>query len=71
MVHVSSLRLKMIIYPARKAQMALLLAKKIIVLAKCFDFANVFLKKSANVLPEQTGINKHAIKFEKKQATTL
>ena len=32
--------------------MALLLAKKVIVPAKYSDFANVFLKKSANVFLE-------------------
>ena len=29
------------------------------------DFADVFLEKSANVLPERTGANEHAIKLEK------
>ena len=45
--------------------MALLLAKKVIVPAKNSDFADVFTKKSGNVLSEQTGANKHAIKLEK------
>ena len=40
----------MIIYPARKAQIALLIAKKITVPAKYVDFANKFLKKLAKVL---------------------
>ena len=51
-IHVSFLKSKIIIHLARKAQMALLLAKKVIILAKYLDFANVFLKKVANVLPE-------------------
>ena len=45
--------------------MALLLAKKILIPAKCFDFADVFLKKSANILSKQTRINEYAIKFKK------
>ena len=51
-VHVSFIKAKMIIYSAKKAQMALLLAEKVIVLAKFWDFVNMFLKKSANVFPE-------------------
>ena len=31
---------------------------------KYSDFADVFLKKSANVLPERTGANEHAIELE-------
>ena len=64
-MHVSSLRLRMTIHLAKKAQMALLLAEKIIVSAKYSDLANVFLEKSSNVLSEQIGVNKHAIKLEK------
>ena len=45
--------------------MALLLVNKITVLAKYLDFINVFWEKLANILPEQTGANKHAIKLEK------
>ena len=63
-VHVSSFGSKMIIYLARKAQLALLLAEKVNVPAKYSDFANVFLEELANKLPEQTGVNEHAIKLE-------
>ena len=65
MIYVSFLRLKITIYTARKAQIALLLAKKVTVLAKYSDFTNVFLEKSANIFPEPTKVNKHAIKLEK------
>ena len=44
--------------------MALLLAKKVTVLAKCLDFADIFLKKSANIPPKQIGVNKHSIELE-------
>ena len=65
MVYVSSLGLRITIHLAKKIQMALLLAKKVTVLAKYSDFADVFSKKSANVLLKQTKANKHAIKLEK------
>ena len=63
-VHVSSLGSKMTIHLARKAQLALLLAEEVTVPTKYSDFADVFLEKSANVLPERTKANKHAIKLE-------
>ena len=62
-VYMISFTLKMTIYSAYKAQIALLITKKVIILAKYADFANIFLKKLAEVLPEQTNINKHAIKL--------
>ena len=43
----------------------MLLAKKVIVPAEYLDFADVFLEKSANILPEQTRVNEHAIELEK------
>ena len=54
----------MTIYPAKKVKIALLLAKKIIILAKYSDFAYIFLKELTNVLPEQIKVNKYAIKLE-------
>ena len=45
--------------------MALLLAKKVTLPNEYLDFADIFLKKSANVLPDQTGANKHTIELEK------
>ena len=64
-MHVSSLGSMMTIHPVRKAKLALLLAKKVTVPTKYSDFANVFLEKSANVFPEWTGANEHAIELEK------
>ena len=65
-VHVSSLSLgsKMTIHRARKAQITLLLAEEVTVLAKYSDFADVFSKESAEVLPEYTKIIEHTIKLE-------
>ena len=54
----------MTIYPARKAQLALLLAKKVTVPTKYSDFADVFSEKLANILPERTKANEHGIKLE-------
>ena len=54
----------MTIHPAWKAQIASPVAEKVTVPAKYSDFADVFSKKSEEVLPEQIGINKHAIKLE-------
>ena len=64
MVYVSSLKLKITIHPAKEAHMALFLAKKVTVLAEYLDFANIFLEKSANILPEQTEVNKYGIQLE-------
>ena len=63
-MYVSSLELRITIHPAKKALMALLLAKKVTVLGKYSDFANVFLEKSANVFLEQTGVNEYKIMLE-------
>ena len=54
----------MTIHLAQEARIALLLAKEVIVPEKYSDFANVSLKKSANVLPKCTGMNKHAIELQ-------
>ena len=63
-VNVSSLGLRMRIHPAREAQLTSLLTKKVTVPVKYLDFADVFSEKSANVLPERTGANEHAIELE-------
>ena len=65
MVHVSSLGSRMTIHSAGEAQLALLLTKEVTVPVEYSDFADVFSEKSANVLPERTGANEHAIKLEK------
>ena len=63
-MHISSLGSRKSIHLARKAQLALLLIQKVIVATKYPNFANVFLKKPANLFPEWTGANEHAIKLE-------
>ena len=63
-VHMASLIWKMTIYLAQKAQIVLLLAKEVTVLVEYTHFTNVFSKKSAEMLLEQTSINKYTIKFE-------
>ena len=54
----------MSIHLAWEAQIALLIAKKVIVPAEYLDFANVFSKELAEMLPERTRINEHTIKLE-------
>ena len=53
------------IYSAYEAQIALVLAKKVIVVPKYLDFAKIFLKNLAEVLLKQLNINKYIIKFGK------
>ena len=64
-MQVSSLQLKITIHLVREAWMALLLAKKVTVLAKYSDFADIFSEELANILPKQTRVNEHTIKLEK------
>ena len=64
-VYVAFFTSKMTIYLAREAQIALLLTKEINILEKYSNFADVFLKESAEVLSKRTRINKHAIKLQK------
>ena len=63
LVYVASLTLKITIHLAREAQIVLFITEKVTVPAKYLDFADVFSKKLAEVLPERTDINKHAIKL--------
>ena len=60
-----SLGLKMTIHLARKAQITLLLVEKVTTLAEYSDFADIFSKKLAEVLSEQTRANKHVIVLNK------
>ena len=64
-VHISFIGSKITIHSARKARLALLLAEKVTMPTEYSDFAEIFLKKSANILPEQTGANEHAIELKK------
>ena len=62
-VYMALLILKITIYLAKKTHIALLIAKKVTISAEYIDFANIFKKKLAKVLPERIGINKHSIKL--------
>ena len=49
-MHVTSLSFNLIpIYPAWKAQIILLVIKKVQILSKYSDFSNVFLEKKASI----------------------
>ena len=56
-LHLSFLGSRINIYLVRKAQLALLLTTKVTVPTEYLNFADVFLEKSANVLPERIGVN--------------
>ena len=62
-VHVSSLGLRMTIQLVTEAQLALLLAEKVTIPAKYSNFADMFLKQSANIFPKWTGVNEHTIEL--------
>ena len=64
-VKMTLLTLKIMINLTCKAQIALFIAKKVIIPAKSNDFADLFLKKLAKVLPKWTGINEYAFKLVK------
>ena len=64
-VYIALLISKITIYQAWKAQIALFIIKKVIILAKYTDFANLFLKKFAKVLSKSTGINEYFTKLVK------
>lgn len=60
-MHIAYLKTKIAIYPAREAQIALLMAEKIILPAKYLDFIDIFSNELATVLLKLTKIIKHAI----------
>ena len=57
----------MAIYPAREAQIALLVAKEFKIPSEYLDFLNVFLEEKALILLEATELNQHAIKLQEGQ----
>ena len=65
-VHLTSLSI-MAIYPAREAQIALLVAKEIQISSEYSDFSDVFSEEKASILPEATELNQHVIKLQKSQ----
>lgn len=58
MVYVTSLKLSLIlIYLAKKAQIALLFIKKVMIPAKYSDFSDIFLDEKTLMLPKLTKLN--------------
>ena len=57
----------MTIHPAKKAQIALLVAKKVKISTKYLDFSDVFLEEKALILLEATKLNQHIIKLQEDQ----
>lgn len=52
------------IHLTKKAQIALMLAKKIKISTKCSNFLDIFLEKKALVLLKITKLNQHSIKLQ-------
>lgn len=63
-IHIANLDFKILIYPAREAQIASLLAEKVIILKEYLDFLDIFFNKSVIILSKRLNINKHTIKLE-------
>lgn len=64
LIHVISFSLSlMLIHFAKKAQIILLITKKVKILAKYPDFSNIFLEKKALILLELIKFNKYTIKL--------
>lgn len=61
MVYVAYLKFKMSIHPACKAQIVLLLVKKVSISKEYIDFLDIFFKKFTVVLSNHLDINQHAI----------
>ena len=59
--------LKIAIYLIRKTQIALLIAKKILVLAEYLDFLDIFSKKKTLILLKITKLNQFVIELQKSQ----
>lgn len=60
-VYIAYLSGKTLIYLAQKTQINLLIAEKVITLAKYLDFKDVFSKNLATELSEHSNINEHLI----------
>ena len=66
-MHVISLNISkstMLIYLAKKAQIALLLAEKVKISTKYSDFSDVFSEKKASTLLELIKLNQYAIEWQ-------
>ena len=66
LMHITFL-LTIAIHPARKAQIASLVAKKVQIWSKYSDFSDVFLEEKVLILPKAIQLNEHAIKLQKGQ----
>lgn len=63
-IYITSLRIGLIlIYLAKKAQIAFLIAEKLKILAKYLIFLDIFLEKKTLVLLELIKLNQHSIKL--------
>lgn len=65
MIYIDSLTAKMIIYLAKKTQISLLQIEKLIIFAEFLDYADLFLKKSTELLSKHIQANKSKILLDK------
>ena len=63
-IYVASFNLALRISPNRAAQIASLLAKKVMISDKYLDFANIFLEEKTLVLPEHTKLSEYIISLD-------
>lgn len=63
-MYITYLKAKILISPTKKAQIALLVIKKVTIPAKYLNFIKVFLKKLAVELPKCFFINKYLMNLE-------
>lgn len=63
-MHVAYLGVKILIHPAQKPQITLLLAKNEGISEECADFSDNLCKKSAAILSKHLNINKYRINLK-------
>ena len=63
-VYIAFLNLVLGIHPDKKTQIASLLTEEIKIPDEYSDFANIFTKKKALVLPKRTELNEYVINLE-------
>ena len=60
----------MAIHSAKKAQIVLLVAKKVTILTEYLDFLDVFLEDNTLILSKIIELNQHAIKLQEEQQSS-
>ena len=67
-MHMTTLSLNLMpIHPVQKAQIILLVAKKVQILNKYLDFSDIFLDEKALILPKTIKLNQYVINLQEGQ----